>query len=99
MLDALGIADVDELFADIPPALRADGLDLPGPEPELELSRRLAALAGRNLTDLASFVGAGVYRHWTPAAVDQILLRAAWCTDSPPHTPRGSQGTRQSLTG
>jgi glycine dehydrogenase subunit 1 len=75
MLAALGIGHVDELFADIPPALRAAGLDLPGPEPELELSRRLATLAGRNLTDLASFLGAGVYRHWTPAAVDQILLR------------------------
>jgi glycine dehydrogenase subunit 1 len=97
MLAALGIADVDELFADIPPALRAAGLDLPGPEPELELSRRLTALAARNLTDLASFVGAGVYRHWTPAAVDQILLRGEWYTAYTPYQPEVSQGTLQSI--
>jgi glycine cleavage system P protein (glycine dehydrogenase) subunit 1 len=97
MLTALGIADVDELFADIPPAQRAAGLDLPDPEPELELSRRLATLAGRNLTDLASFVGAGVYRHWTPAAVDQILLRGEWYTAYTPYQPEVSQGTLQSI--
>jgi glycine dehydrogenase subunit 1 len=97
MLAALGIEDVDELFADIPPAVRAAGLDLPGPESELELSRRLAALAGRNLTDLASFVGAGVYRHWTPAAVDQILLRGEWYTAYTPYQPEVSQGTLQSI--
>jgi glycine dehydrogenase subunit 1 len=97
MLGALGIADVDELFADIPPTLRAAVLDLPGPEPELELSRRLTALAGRNLTDLASFVGAGVYRHWTPAAVDQILLRGEWYTAYTPYQPEVSQGTLQSI--
>jgi glycine cleavage system P protein (glycine dehydrogenase) subunit 1 len=97
MLAALGIEGVDELFADIPPALRAAGLDLPGPEPELELSRRLASLAGRNLTDLASFVGAGVYRHWTPAAVDQILLRGEWYTAYTPYQPEVSQGTLQSI--
>ena len=97
MLAALGIAAVDELFADIPPALRAAGLDLPGPEPELELSRRLTALAARNLTDLASFVGAGVYRHWTPAAVDQILLRGEWYTAYTPYQPEVSQGTLQSI--
>jgi glycine cleavage system P protein (glycine dehydrogenase) subunit 1 len=97
MLDALGIKSVDELFADIPPPLRAAGLDLPGPEPELELSRRLAGLAGRNLTDLASFVGAGVYRHWTPAAVDQILLRGEWYTAYTPYQPEVSQGTLQSI--
>ena len=77
MLTALGIASVDELFADIPQDLRASGLDLPEPEPELELSARLLALAARNRTDLASFLGAGVSRHWTPPAVEQLLLRGA----------------------
>ena len=35
MLTALGIDSVDELFADIPEALRASPLDLPPPQPEL----------------------------------------------------------------
>jgi glycine dehydrogenase subunit 1 len=97
MLTALGIASVDELFADIPQELRASGLDLPEPEPELELSARLLALAARNRTDLASFLGAGVYRHWTPPAVDQLLLRGEWYTAYTPYQPEISQGTLQSI--
>src|SRR5688572_632004 len=97
MLDALGIDSVDELFADIPTELRAKGLDLPEPEPELELSAHLAAVAGRNRVDLASFLGAGVYRHWTPAALDQILLRGEWYTAYTPYQPEVSQGTLQSI--
>ncbi|MDQ2966505.1 MAG: aminomethyl-transferring glycine dehydrogenase subunit GcvPA, partial [Chloroflexota bacterium] len=97
MLGALGITSVDELFADIPEALRASPLALPDPEPELELSARLAALAGRNLTGLASFLGGGVYRHWSPPAVDQLLLRGEWYTAYTPYQPEISQGTLQSI--
>ena len=97
MLAALGLTDVEELFADIPRELRASPLNLPDPEPELELSARLEALAARNRTDLASFLGAGVYRHWIPAAVDQILIRGEWYTAYTPYQPEISQGTLQSI--
>ncbi len=97
MLAALGIASVDELFADIPEALRASALDLPPPEPELELAARLRGLAARNRTDLVSFLGAGVYRHWSPPAVDQLLLRSEWYTAYTPYQPEVSQGTLQSI--
>ncbi len=97
MLAALGIASVDELFADIPEGLRASGLNLPEPEPELQLAARLQGLAARNRTNLASFLGAGVYRHWTPAAVDQLLLRGEWYTAYTPYQPEISQGTLQSI--
>jgi glycine dehydrogenase subunit 1 len=97
MLATLGIESVDELFADIPKALRASRLDLPDPEPELELAARLETMAGRNRTGLASFLGAGVYRHWTPAVVDQLLLRGEWYTAYTPYQPEISQGTLQSI--
>src|SRR5712671_5452145 len=97
MLEALGIADVDALFDDIPVPLRASRLDLPEPQPELELAARLEGLAARNRTDLASFLGAGVYRHWTPPAVDQLLLRGEWYTAYTPYQPEISQGTLQSI--
>ncbi len=97
MLAAIGIASIDELFADIPAGLRASPLDLPPPEPELELAARLTALAGRNRTDLDSFLGAGVYRHWSPPAVDQLLLRGEWYTAYTPYQPEISQGTLQSI--
>ena len=97
MLASLGVASVDDLFSDIPAALRASGIDLPGPEPELQLAARLQALAARNRTDLVSFLGAGVYRHWTPPAVDQLLLRGEWYTAYTPYQPEVSQGTLQSI--
>ena len=97
MLAALGISSVDELFADIPEGLRASPLDLPPPQPELELAARLRALAARNRTDLVSFLGAGVYRHWSPPAVDQLLLRGEWYTAYTPYQPEVSQGTLQSI--
>jgi len=97
MLETIGIASVDELFEAIPEALRAGPLRLDGPEPELELSARLAGLAARNRVDLASFLGAGAYRHWTPAVVDQMLLRGEWYTAYTPYQPEVSQGTLQSI--
>src|SRR4051794_23187698 len=97
MLEALGLDSVDQLFEDIPVELRASHLDLPEPEPELELAARLTGLAARNRTDLASFLGAGVYRHWSPPAVDQLLLRGEWYTAYTPYQPEVSQGTLQSI--
>src|SRR5689334_5231148 len=73
MLAALGIDSVDALFADIPAAMRASGLDLPAGLDELSLARRLEELSRRNRVDLVSFLGAGAYRHHIPATVDQIL--------------------------
>ena len=97
MLAALGIDSVDALFDDIPASVRASGLDLPGPEPELLLARRLEGLAGRNRVDLASFLGAGVYRHFVPAAVDQVLSRGEFYTAYTPYQPEVSQGTLQTI--
>src|SRR2546427_10970791 len=87
MLEALGITDIEALFDDIPEAFRASRLDLPEPQPELELAARLQALAARNRTDLASFLGAGGYRPWTPPAVHQPLVRGGGDTPSTPFQP------------
>jgi glycine cleavage system P protein (glycine dehydrogenase) subunit 1 len=97
MLAALGIRSVDELFSDIPAALRASPLQLDPPEPEQLLMARLAALAGKNRVDLASFLGAGAYRHFSPPVVDQVLLRGEWYTAYTPYQPEVSQGTLQSI--
>ncbi len=97
MLDALGAASVDDLFADIPEALRASPLRLPDPEPELDLQARLERLAAHNRVGLASFLGGGVYRHFVPPLVDQMLLRGEWYTAYTPYQPEVSQGTLQSI--
>jgi glycine cleavage system P protein (glycine dehydrogenase) subunit 1 len=97
MLAALGIESVDELFADIPERLRSSPLRLDPPEPEQLLMARLAGLAGRNKVELASFLGAGAYRHFSPPLVDQVLLRGEWYTAYTPYQPEVSQGTLQSI--
>jgi len=97
MLDALGISTVDALFDDIPAAVRATGLDLPPALTELELMARLRGLAGRNRVDLASFIGAGAYRHHAPPVVDQVLLRGEFYTAYTPYQPEVSQGTLQTV--
>jgi glycine dehydrogenase subunit 1 len=97
MLAALGMNSVDQLFADIPERLRSSPLRLDPPEPEQLLMRRLAGLAGKNKVELASFLGAGAYRHFSPPLVDQILLRGEWYTAYTPYQPEVSQGTLQSI--
>jgi glycine dehydrogenase subunit 1 len=97
MLATLGRQSVDELFDDIPEALRAGPLRLDPPVPEQQLMQRLALLAGKNRVDLASFLGAGAYRHFSPPLVDQILLRGEWYTAYTPYQPEVSQGTLQSI--
>ena len=97
MLEAIGVESVDALFADIPVSLRSSGLNLPAPESEAELSERMRTLAGRNRVDLVSFLGAGAYRHFTPAVVDQLLLRSEFYTAYTPYQPEISQGTLQTI--
>jgi glycine dehydrogenase subunit 1 len=97
MLDTLGMASVDELFADIPASVRASGLDLPAGLDELSLAMRMESLARRNRVDLVSFLGAGAYRHHIPAAVDQILSRGEFYTAYTPYQPEISQGTLQTI--
>src|SRR5664280_2367637 len=97
MLEVIGVGSVDDLFADIPPPLRASGLRLPPPESESELSAHLLELAGTNRVDLVSFLGAGAYSHFVPAVVDQLLLRGEFYTAYTPYQPEISQGTLQTI--
>ncbi|MEO6349451.1 MAG: aminomethyl-transferring glycine dehydrogenase subunit GcvPA [Candidatus Limnocylindrales bacterium] len=97
MLAALGLDSIEALFSDIPADVRASGLDLPPPEDELSLARRLETLSAKNRTGLASFLGAGVYRHHIPPTVDQILSRGEFYTSYTPYQPEISQGTLQTI--
>jgi glycine cleavage system P protein (glycine dehydrogenase) subunit 1 len=99
MLGAVGAASLDELFRDIPEALRATGpIDLPPGLPEQEVRRRLEALAARNDGATAlSFLGAGAYPHFSPAVVDNILQRAEFYSAYTPYQPEVSQGTLQAI--
>jgi glycine dehydrogenase subunit 1 len=97
MLARLGLESVEQLFDDIPVAVRSAGLDLPESRSELELVRELQVLASRNRVDLVSFLGAGVYRHHIPASVDAVISRGEFATAYTPYQPEISQGTLQTV--
>jgi glycine dehydrogenase subunit 1 len=97
MLAALDIDSVERLFEDIPAPVRSDGLALPAPRSELEVSRELTRLASRNRIDLVSFLGAGMYRHHIPASVDAVVSRGEFATAYTPYQPEISQGTLQAI--
>jgi glycine dehydrogenase subunit 1 len=100
MLEAIGVASVEELFRDIPEALRFDGdLALEPALSEPELVAHLSELAARNVHTGAelSFLGAGMYDHYVPAVVDAILARGEFLTAYTPYQPEMSQGTLQAI--
>jgi glycine dehydrogenase subunit 1 len=97
MLDAIGVASVEDLFADIPSAVRASAWDVPPPLAEQEVRAELARLAGRNRIPDVSFLGAGVYRHLIPSVVGEVIGRPEFATAYTPYQPEVSQGTLQSI--
>ena len=98
MLDAIGVATVGDLFADIPESLRLDrALDLPAGLSEQEVYTHLRELAARNVSaeEQVSFVGGGMYDHYVPALVDAISSRSEFLTPYTPYQPEISQGGLQ----
>lgn len=97
MLAVVGVGSVNELFADIPERFRNPDFDLPPALTELELGRELGALARKNAVpgEYASFLGAGVYRHFVPSVVSAMISRGEFLTSYTPYQPEVSQGTLQ----
>ena len=100
MLDAIGVRSSEELFADIPSRLRLKrGLNLAPPLSEAGLRRHMKALAGKNadVDQYSSFLGAGAYNHFIPAAVSHLVFRSEFYTAYTPYQPEISQGTLQAI--
>jgi glycine dehydrogenase subunit 1 len=98
MLDAIGITDIEQLFADIPRELTlARPLEIPEGIPEFEVYRRMQALAARNRVEPVSFLGCGSYDHIIPAAVGHVLSRSEFYTSYTPYQAEMSQGTLQAI--
>ncbi|HWR39650.1 MAG TPA: aminomethyl-transferring glycine dehydrogenase subunit GcvPA [Patescibacteria group bacterium] len=100
MLEAIGVKTVDELFGDVPAALRLDrALNLPPAMAEPDLVRHLQDLAGTNLNfdQCSCFLGAGVYDHYIPSVVDHVIRRSEFYTAYTQYQPEISQGYLQAL--
>ena len=97
MLERIGVRHMDDLFAAIPTDMRPKSFALPHGLSEYETSAFFEDLAKRNTSDLISFMGAGVYDHAIPAAVDALSGRGEFYTAYTPYQPEAAQGTLQGI--
>lgn len=100
MLDRIGVATIDDLFNQIPEALRLPALlNLPDRLSEAETVRELEGIAriNQDAGRGACFRGAGIYRHFTPSVLPAILSRGEFLTSYTPYQPERSQGMLQTI--
>lgn len=100
MLETIGIATIDELFADIPANIRFRGTLQVSPaqsEPELLKSMRRLAAKNADMDSYSSFLGAGIYDHHIPVAIQHVISRSEFYTAYTPYQPEISQGELQAI--
>jgi glycine cleavage system P protein (glycine dehydrogenase) subunit 1 len=95
MLAAIGAADIESLFDEIPSGLRSGTLaSVPQALSEMEIGRLMSERAATDAPRL-NFVGAGAYEHHIPAAVWAIVTRGEFYSAYTPYQAEASQGTLQ----
>ena len=93
MLNIVGIDSVDALYAQIPESIRFRGdYKLPSEMSEMEVRDLFAKLGSQN-EQLTCFAGMGVYDHYTPSVIPQLLQRSEFLTSYTPYQAEISQGT------
>ncbi len=97
MLASIGARSVENLFDEIPAALKTGELGaVPDGMNEMQVARLMNERAAQDATPL-NFIGAGAYEHHIPAAVWQIVSRGEFYTAYTPYQAEASQGTLQVL--
>ena len=97
MLEAIGCQSMEDLYAQVPPEMRVEKLDLPEGKSELEVRRILEGLAAENTVFPAVFRGAGAYQHYIPAIVKSVTSKETFVTAYTPYQAELSQGVLQSI--
>ncbi len=93
MLERIGMQSMDELYAGVPESVRLKkDYDLPEAMSEMEVRDFFRRLGQQN-KQLTCFAGGGVYDHYTPAVVPQIVSRSEFLTSYTPYQAEISQGT------
>ncbi|MDR2436704.1 MAG: aminomethyl-transferring glycine dehydrogenase subunit GcvPA [Endomicrobium sp.] len=96
MLEIIGVENTDQLFNVIPDNLRAKDLNISGGKTEQELLNYFSKIASKN-KQLISFRGAGIYDHFAPSLIGEIIGRSEFWTAYTPYQAEASQGTLQAI--
>lgn len=97
MLERVGVSSLDELFRDVPAAMKIERLNLPDGKSELETRGIMEALAEKNRVFPSIFRGAGAYNHYIPAIVKSVTGKEEFLTAYTPYQAEISQGILQSI--
>ncbi|MEM0128441.1 MAG: aminomethyl-transferring glycine dehydrogenase subunit GcvPA [Thermoplasmatales archaeon] len=99
LIKEMGLKDVRDLFSDIPESIRTESIGLPNGMDEDSVRRLASSYASMNRTvqQLHSFLGFGIYNHYVPAAVSNIISRNEFLTSYTPYQAEISQGIMQAL--
>lgn len=98
MLNAIGLDSFSELYKDVPGEMYlSDGLNLPAGMSELEVRRKISAMADKNTVFKTILRGAGAYDHVIPSIVSYIPAKEEFLTAYTPYQAEMSQGILQSI--
>jgi glycine dehydrogenase subunit 1 len=99
MMDEIGVSSIADLYSDVPDELVYKGsLNIPGPSTEAEVETHVYGLLEENTTlKCPPFMGGGVWPHYVPSVVDEVVHRAEFLTSYTPYQPEISQGMLQSV--
>ena len=93
MMAKAGVKDLDGLYTQIPESIRFRGdYDIPSEMSEIEVRQLFERLGSQN-RQLACYAGYGVYDHYTPSVIPQLLQRSEFLTSYTPYQAEISQGT------
>lgn len=93
MMQCVGVKSLDALYADVPESIRFKGdYNIPKAHSELEL-RQLFEMLANDEKPMTCFAGAGIYDHYAPAVVQNIVERSEYLTSYTPYQAEVSQGT------
>jgi len=98
MLEEIGVAGINDLFASVPAEYRLErDLKIPRQMGESEIVDHFKSAAANNALGYTSFLGAGAYRHYKPVVIDALVQRGEFLTSYTPYQAEITQGTLQAI--
>lgn len=96
MLDVIGVASLDDLYAEVPEELKFKGeLNIVSAMSEQKVRETIHELAGQNAPVNYCYAGCGSYDHYQPSVIPYITARSEFSTSYTPYQAEISQGTLQ----